>query len=57
MQGVLEVENYRVISVVYCLFLHDPIFTQETIGWLWRNRHVKLFQNIYFGQAVMQGFL
>ena len=27
----------------------NPIFTRETIGWLWRNRHVKLFQNIYFG--------
>ena len=45
----------------YLLFIvffdQDPIFTRETIGWLWRHRHVKRFQNIYFGQAVMQGFL
>ena len=57
MQGVLKVENYRVISVVYRLFRADPIFTRETIGWLWRHRHFKLFQNIYFGQEVMQGVL
>ena len=24
------------------------------VVWLWRHPHVKLLQNIYFGQAVMQ---
>ena len=37
-------------------FVQDPIFKRETIGRLWRHRHVKLLQNIYFGQAVKQGF-
>ena len=46
--------SWKLPSDICCLsffVVQDPIFTRETIGWLWRHRHVKLFQNIYFGSG------
>ena len=52
---MLKITEWYLLFIV--CFVQDPIFTRETIGWLWRHPHFKLFQNIYFGQAVMQGVL
>ena len=49
-----KITKWYLLFIVF--FVQDPIFTRETIGRLWRHRHVKLLQNIYFGQAVKQGF-
>ena len=51
----LKITEWYLLFIVF--FVQNPIFTRETIGWLWRHRRFKLFQNIYFGQAVMQGVL
>ena len=49
-----KITKWYLLFIVF--FVQDPIFTRETTGRLWRHRHVKLLQNIYFGQAVKQGF-
>ena len=58
MQGVLQVENFRVISVVYRFFRSGFYFQARdnrlTVTSSSRSNFFKIF---YFGQAVMQWVL